>query len=1022
VAAIIFNSGRRDGMQHMVRDAVNDSIPDPKIPGVFVTAQSGKTMQEHITGEGGQLHATLQQGKVVIWSPKSRGLRVEPVRRAPGRTVVLSGSSKSIVDRWAATMAGLQPGDRVQLAPGGGQLEVGGAPLAVPLAVAVSGAPFAAGDDGGVKAGGKLGARPGSVVVKCGPKAETAIVIRWAGWCDCCFLHSLYLGSSPPPDLPRSSAYLTLPPPLPPTPPKKQNSAPGASLQDLTFTGCQTQAIVLQTLRGKGGAAIYPRNDPVHLRRLTVVNAQAGVRALEGAALAVAGCSFRAVGRPKVTGNAALLAEAGTWLNVTDTEFVGAAMGGVAFKGEAFAATRVRFAGCERPALILWYEPPSGPLARPSPSPAQDIAITSVTSCVFEDNIAVFTGDGYGDINGGGAIFVGKQTAVSVVGSTFVNNTADLGGAIYIDEGAWMGTLVGSNFARNHARAFGGGVFIWARGCEDLRGKGATDIDDTCYMVVKRVKMLNNTAGADGGAFFLENSPDASVNFTACEFAGNAALGDAPWNVTKMWSWVVTKDRLSCTMEHAVQPAGFGGALYLGFLSWGNAFFFGCSLTDNRAARGGGAVHACGMTASPETFNTVGFANTTLARNWAGTDEREFPPDTAGGAVQVVGNHMEVALDGSAVVDNTAARGGGISWAVDHGAFGLAHIDYVRRLENETRQEEEGAVGWPFSGLPDLYPKRAEMTSERATVFERNVATAGDGGALSFVGTSTVIMILNALVAGNSAAQGGGGVSVFADNSLLLLVRANVTGNSAGAVGGGGVLAVGKKGLNVTVVKSRLAGNAVAGPDAAGGGLCSHRCTMIELAEMTATGNSAGGFGGGVAVVRTLADALVASCVIKNNTAGTAPRPAPPVDGDILPPFKGGEAAAAAAVRPTRGLRLQQAERFAERLAQHALEGHLHSLRRRLAQEEPLLATVPDLSSQEETGSLNITGDDALYRGGGGLYASASGNIMMRGTVISDNQGANGGAFGGAGWLLCSCWAVGAAAAGGSLLAAADLS
>jgi hypothetical protein len=39
----------------------------------------------------------------------------------------------------------------------------------------------------------------------------------------------------------------------------------------------------------------------------------------------------------------------------------------------------------------------------------------------------------------------------------------------------------------------------------------------------------------------------------------------------------------------------------------------------------------------------------------------------------------------------------------------------------------------------------------------------------------------------------------------------------------------------------------------------------------------------------------------------------------------------------------------------------------------------------------NVTSDDLQYPGGGGLYVSADGTVMVRGSTFTDNAGANGG-------------------------------
>ena len=68
-----------------------------------------------------------------------------------------------------------------------------------------------------------------------------------------------------------------------------------------------------------------------------------------------------------------------------------------------------------------------------------------------------------------------------------------------------------TRFERNKARAFGGGIFyVDYKNCSDFAGRGgAVDADGTDYLaLIEDLVMINNTADADGGAFYYEASTD----------------------------------------------------------------------------------------------------------------------------------------------------------------------------------------------------------------------------------------------------------------------------------------------------------------------------------------------------------------------------------------------------------------------------------------------------------------------------------------------------------------------------------
>jgi LPXTG-motif cell wall-anchored protein len=166
--------------------------------------------------------------------------------------------------------------------------------------------------------------------------------------------------------------------------------------------------------------------------------------------------------------------------------------------------TERNLTGNEGPALYVFAMAPTGTV--------------TITDSTFTDNSSPGG-------NGGGAVyFRGVNSAISISGSTFANNSANLdGGAMFIDGtggGTPTLTITGSLFSDNSAGRFGGAIMtnliasLGIDGTQFLRNAGglaggavvATPQDADSVVVVTRSSFLDNSADFAGGGLVLLNN------------------------------------------------------------------------------------------------------------------------------------------------------------------------------------------------------------------------------------------------------------------------------------------------------------------------------------------------------------------------------------------------------------------------------------------------------------------------------------------------------------------------------------
>lgn len=368
---------------------------------------------------------------------------------------------------------------------------------------------------------------------------------------------------------------------------------------------------------------------------------------------------------------------------------------------------------------------------------------TTISGCTFTGNAS----PGGPEEGTGGALELDVAAAGTVSDCTFTDNTAQIGGAIFVDGSspAFECCLFTGSTASLHA--------------------GAVSVESLSDVTFTACTFQDNGSVGRAGAFHLTSQSEALL--IACDFNGNASgeLGGA-FNLGS--NSVATLEDCTFTSNESLGPgSNAGGALH----NEGNAMVFmtGCVFFDNFADGNAGAARMLGGAAQSCTFID----------------------NAAAGQGGGVWGSNDVTYAGCAFIGNQASAGGGMFQDDDEPVFidcvflqntstgnggGLMTIDTCAPAIIGCRFLGNGAMGAGGGAFHDTSSLPAYVNC----VFSANSAVQ-HGGALRSTGNS-VPTVTNCTLSLNHASGLGGGVSVI--GPTVLLRNSILWGNThAGAAG-----------------------------------------------------------------------------------------------------------------------------------------------------------------------------------------------------------------------------------------------
>ena len=261
----------------------------------------------------------------------------------------------------------------------------------------------------------------------------------------------------------------------------------------------------------------------------------------------------------------------------------------------------------------------------------QDGGSLTVIDCTFSHDQCATSGQ---DVSGG-AINGQGIGALTIVGSTFSDNTGSNGGAVGTqDENV---TIVNSTFANNSATGTGGNPGNGGDG-------GALSYDGAhISLTLCGDRFTGNQANAAGGALFRVGYNDEPVDIDRCTFDGNSVDANSG-NAAGLYLENVTINLSGTTLSN--NHGHYGGGIWIGQSAVAN--LTNVTIAGNSAAGGGGVWFANAVTGT--------FLNVTVAGN---TGDGLFGGD-AGVSLQntIVANNVRGTLDSTTNCAKAHGQGG----------------------------------------------------------------------------------------------------------------------------------------------------------------------------------------------------------------------------------------------------------------------------------------------------------------------------------------------------------------------------
>ena len=379
---------------------------------------------------------------------------------------------------------------------------------------------------------------------------------------------------------------------------------------------------------------------------------------------------------------------------------------------------------------------------------------STIENSVFRDNSAFSLA---------GAVMCEFSSDLTVVNNVFINNTAEIAGALYIGtvENAKIKNI---NFIGNKA--------LGDCGALSYQGSGSNSVISDCnftdniaigkigaaYLTdvsVNNCNFINNTAGGDYSALYFEDTVNINLTLTNSKFINNTAGKSATVGITNP-NTVVNK--CNFTNNHV---GGDASALYVSGYSM-QGVIIANSTFDYNTAGGNGTV----WFASPSGEIT----NCTFTHNTALNGAGIYVPVYTNSNIR---NTFVVISNSSFTLNNANGEGGAIYFGSNRG-----EINYCTFTKN-TAKSNGGAlvIADTAQDISNCLFESNNATAKGGSVYVKSVSNANihdstfknsrafDGGAIYNLGsTGASLRIVNDTFIKNIASHNGGAVYYMIDN------------------------------------------------------------------------------------------------------------------------------------------------------------------------------------------------------------------------------------------------------------------
>ena len=399
-----------------------------------------------------------------------------------------------------------------------------------------------------------------------------------------------------------------------------------------------------------------------------------------------------------------------------------------------------------------------------------------------------FDNDYWEQSQGGGVIHACQGSRITLINCVFTNCRASNynGGAIYCESGC-TAIMKGTTFANvraNGAASTAGGVLYFSSNCvvdldncnftkcfvaynnDNEKGGGAiyfgsgNDIALTNCNFIDDYVSNTNDAGGKGGSIYIAATP-VNTNIKGCLFSGSTAptMGGAVYlsNANMANNHNITFD--ACTFVNNVVSANSavireGGAISANSVN--NLYVINSNFENNRvennynnanAAASGGAIS---VRDGCKNLNIIGttFASNKALNSYVSSNVK----NGAGAAIHFIGNIEDSMIKGCTFTSNTASRDGG---AIMFGTMNNAQntIRNTHVLDSTFTSNQASYGGAIFLNT------NVENQNVTGCTFTSNKATANEGGAINYYGSSNKDITIGSAFISNVATTHGSAIA-----------------------------------------------------------------------------------------------------------------------------------------------------------------------------------------------------------------------------------------------------------------------
>ena len=485
----------------------------------------------------------------------------------------------------------------------------------------------------------------------------------------------------------------------------------------------------------------------------------------------------------------------------------------------------------------------------------------------------------------GGALVV-TSSNLTIIDSHFANNSAQLGGAIFVELGSYM-IINDTIFTGNRAS-----------GCtDDCCNGGALFIDHGCTVIAHNSTFENNTSEFSGGAVALFRGTIEGIlndfNFnTASSFGGS---------IFAHFSSSISSDMSTFTHNEAGFSGGVMYADYHSSISVKNGTFLNNKATVTMCTTNSSTAMDLGNTCFD---SEAGFGGGVLYARYGSiiaVEESDFTGNKAenDGGVMYVMSNSSITVDASTFDGNSARYGGGVVYAyyyssvtIDNSQFsdseagnagGVFHVFYSSTLSVENSMFDINRAGYIGGVLHAFYLSSVTIDG---SLFGNNAA--GYFGGVVYANYICSIIVHNSSFSNNNVNADGGVMFAYDNNTIT--VHGSYFNNNTAEGNGGAVYASHLSHITLRNEcmlvhnSAQRSGGAVFTRDHAsftdlgsnymkntaeinGGSICIFSESDIKLRGSTFTGNSARELGGALHMKGIVHSAIIEGNIFNGNRA-----------------------------------------------------------------------------------------------------------------------------------------------------------